>query len=92
MVSMAHTIDGVPHMTIAETVQFMGCTDGWVRVLLRDGRLQGKRLGERLWLVSVSSATEARDALTTRATAKRHLAKRPAAKRKKPKKAARRRK
>ena len=89
---MAHTIDGEPHMTIAETVEFMGCTDGWVRALLRDGRLRGQRLGERLWLVSVSSATEARDALTTRATGKKHLAKRPAAQRKKPKKAPRRRK
>ena len=92
MIAMPHTIDGEPHMTIAETVEFMGCTDGWVRALLREGRLRGKQLGKRLWLVSVSSATEARDALTTRATGKKHLAKRPAAKRKKPKKAARRKK
>jgi excisionase family DNA binding protein len=90
MVSMAHNIDGEPHMTIAETVAYMGCTDGWVRALLRDGKLRGKRLGERLWLVSLSSATEARDALTTRASGKKHLAKRPAAKRAKKKSAKRR--
>jgi excisionase family DNA binding protein len=90
MIAMPHTIDGEPHMTIAEAVEFMGCTDGWVRALLREGKLRGRRLGERLWLVSVSSATEQRDALTTRAAGKRHLAKRPAAKRAKKKTSKRR--
>jgi hypothetical protein len=95
MVSMAHNIDGQEHLTIAEAVEFMGCTDGWVRHLLRreekkpGSGLRGKRLGARLWLINLESAKQQREALTTRANAKRHLAKRPAAKRKK---AARRRK
>ena len=70
-------------LTVTEAVDFMGCTDGWVRALLRDGKLPGaKRIGQRLWLIPVAAATEARDNLSTRATAKRHLAKRPAARRK----------
>lgn len=83
---MAHNIDGHPHLTIAEAVEFMGCTDSWVRHLLRERKLRGQRLGERLWLVSLESAKEQRDALSTRAAGKKHLAKRPAAKRKPAKK------
>ncbi len=89
---MAHNIDGVEYLTIAEAVQYMGCTDGWVRMLLRNKKLRGKQIGQRLWLVTRESAAEVRDSLTTRAKGKRHLAKRPAALRKKLKKAARRKK
>lgn len=89
---MAHNIDGVEYLTIAEAVQYMGCTDGWVRMLLRRKKLRGKQIGQRLWLVTRESAAEVRDSLTTRATGKKHLAQRPAALRKKPKKAARRKK
>ena len=77
-------IDGGEYLTVSEAVDFMGCTDGWVRGLLRGGKLRGRRFGERIWLIPVESAREARDALSTRATGKKHLAKRPAAKRKKP--------
>ena len=70
----------------------MGCTDGWVRMLLRNKKLRGKQIGQRLWLVTRESAAEVRDSLTTRAKGKKHLAKRPAAARRKPKKAARRKK
>lgn len=89
---MAHNIDGVEYLTIAEAVQYMGCTDGWVRMLLRNKKLRGKQIGQRLWLVTRESAAEVRDSLTTRAKGKKHLAKRPAAARRKPKKAARRKK
>jgi excisionase family DNA binding protein len=89
MVSMAYNIDGVDYLTVSEAVEFIGCTDGWVRVLCREGRLESRMLGKRLRLVTKASAAHIRDTLTTRATGKKHLAKRPAAKRKK---AAKRRK
>jgi hypothetical protein len=92
MVSMAHTIDGVEYLTVAEAVEFIGCTDGWVRVLCREGKLASRMLGKRLRMVEKRSAAQIRDTLTTRATGKKHLAKRPAAKRKKAKKASARRK
>jgi excisionase family DNA binding protein len=80
-------LDGGEYLTVSEAVDFMGCTDGWVRALLRDGKLPGsRRIGQRVWLIPASAASEARDNLSTRAKAKRHLAKRPAAKRKKPRK------
>jgi excisionase family DNA binding protein len=83
MVSMPTKIEGREYLTIAEAVDYMGCTDGWVRHLLRSKKLRGRMLGKRLWLIETHSATEQREALTTRANAKKHLAKRPAAKRKK---------
>ena len=89
MVSMAYNIDGVDYLTVSEAVEFIGCTDGWVRILCREGKLESRMMGKRLRLVAKRSAAQIRDTLTTRANAKRHLAKRPAAKRKK---AARRRK
>jgi hypothetical protein len=88
MVSMAHDIDGQPYLTIAEAVAHMGCTDGWVRYLLRSKKLRGRLIGKRLWLVSLESANEQKDALTSRAKGKKHLAQRPAATRKKPAKPA----
>jgi len=86
---MAYNIDGVEYLTVAEAVEFIGCTDGWVRVLCREGRLESRMLGKRLRLVEKRSAAHIRETLTTRATGKKHLAKRPAARRKK---AAKRRK
>ena len=89
---MVHKIEGGEYLTISEAVERIGCTDGWVRMLLRNKKLRGKQIGQRLWLVTRESAAEVRDSLTTRAKGKKHLAKRPAALRKKPKKAARRKK
>jgi excisionase family DNA binding protein len=89
MVSMAYNIDGVDYLTVSEAVEFIGCTDGWVRVLCREGKLESRMMGKRLRLVAKRSAAHVRDALTTRATGKKHLAKRPASRRKK---AAKRRK
>lgn len=72
------------YLTVAEAVDFMGCSDGWVRALLRDDRLPGaRRIGQRVWLIPTAAAKEARDNLSTRSVGKKHLAKRPAAKRKK---------
>jgi predicted transcriptional regulator of viral defense system len=92
MVAMAEIEPG-KYFTVAEAVKHMGCSEAWVRTLLGAGKLRGaKRIGQRVWLIPEAAATEAKDALTTRAKGKRHLAKRPAAKRKKARAAARRKK
>jgi excisionase family DNA binding protein len=84
MVAMSpQKLEGGEYLTVREAVELMGCTEGWVRMLLGTGRLAGRRFGERVWLIPIEAAREARDNLTTRATAKRHMAKRPLAKRKK---------
>ena len=85
-------IDSGEYLTVAEAVEVMGCTDGWVRILIREGKLPGaRRIGQRVWLIPSVAARQARDSLTTRSVGKKHLAKRPAAKRAKKKTAKRNR-
>ena len=78
-------IDGGEYLTVAEATEVMGCTEGWIRHLLGEGKLPGaRRIGQRVWLIPAQAAKAARDGLTTRSCGKKHLAKRPLAKRKKP--------
>ena len=85
MVCMApQKLDGGEYLTVAEATEVMGCTQGWVRHLLGEGKLPGaRRIGQRVWLIPASAAKAARDGLTTRSVGKKHLAKRPRAARKK---------
>jgi excisionase family DNA binding protein len=75
-------IAGVVHLTIEETVELMGCTGGWVRKLLRAGKLPGRKFGERCWLIPRAAAIEARDSLTGRSNGKKNAVKPKAKKRK----------
>jgi len=83
MVAMAHTIDGGEYLTVSEAVGYIGCTEGWIRKLLRAGDMPGRRVGLRVWLIPVEAADKARAALTTRSIGKKHLAARPVSARKK---------
>ena len=77
-------IDGVEYLTVAEAVEVMGCSEGWVRTLLgRDDLPGARRIGKRIWLIPTAAARQAQGCLTTRSVGKKHLAKRPADKRKK---------
>lgn len=93
MIAMAQQIDGGEYLTVAEATELMGCSEGWVRTLLSEGKLAGaRRIGQRVWLIPAAAAREARDGLTTRSVGKKHLAKRPVSSRKKAKRPAARRK
>lgn len=87
MVAMSpQKLDGGEYLTVAEAVDVMGCSEGWVRHLLGEGKLAGaRRIGQRVWLIPAEACREARDGLTTRSVGKKHMAKRPAASRKKAK-------
>jgi excisionase family DNA binding protein len=91
MVAMTpQKIDGGEYLTVAEAVEVMGCSEGWVRTLLGSGQIPGaRRIGQRVWLIPAAAARQARDGLTTRSVGKKHLARRPVSSRKK---AAKRRK
>lgn len=90
---MAQQIDGGEYLTVVEATELMGCSEGWVRTLLSEGKLAGaRRIGQRVWLIPAAAAREARAGLTTRSVGKKHLAKRPVSSRKKTKKPAARRK
>lgn len=62
-------------LTVAEAVELMGCTDGWVRMLLRTGQLEGQKFGPRAWMVSRASALEQKTVLSKRSVGQRQAAK-----------------
>ena len=59
-------------ITISEAVVAAGCTDGYLRRLLRQGRLEGWRAGERAWLVRRDAILELRGQLSTRSNLRAH--------------------
>lgn len=42
-------------MTIPEVVDVLGCTSSYVRRLLRDEVLTGRKVGQRAWVVDAKS-------------------------------------
>ena len=40
--------------SVEEAVEIAGCTDGLIRLRLREGRLEGFKANERAWMVSVA--------------------------------------
>jgi excisionase family DNA binding protein len=93
MVCMTQKIDGGEYLTVSEAVEVMGCSEGWIRTLLGEGKIKGaRRIGQRVWLIPATAAREVRDGLSTRSGGKKHLAKRPVSSRKKAKKPSAKRK
>jgi len=60
-------------ITTVEAAALAGCTEGYIRRLLRDGdrRLRSWRAGERAWLVSRADVLALRETLSSRATVNR---------------------
>lgn len=60
------------YLTVKEAVDLMGCTDAWIRMLCRDGKLKGAiRHGQRSWLIPQAAAKAARQNLTSRSLGKK---------------------
>lgn len=59
-------------LTIEEAVRLAGCTDGYVRRLLREEKLAGWKAGNRAWLVRVEDVVRLRAELSTRSNLRRH--------------------
>jgi len=79
---MAQQMRQGTYYTVGQAVDVIGCTDGWIRTLIRTGKLPAVSAAGRAYLIHESDALAARDSLTTRSNAKRHLAVRPLADRK----------
>lgn len=56
---------------VAEAVKLAGCTDGLIRLRLREGRLQGFKANERSWMVSVEGCRAMRAELAPHSNAKK---------------------
>ena len=48
-------------LTPGEAATVIGCTDGRVRQLLREGKLVGEKISQRMWLISEEEARKMRD-------------------------------
>lgn len=49
--------------SVEEAVGIAGCTDGLIRLRLREGRLEGFKANERAWMVSVEGCRALRQEL-----------------------------
>jgi excisionase family DNA binding protein len=58
-------------LTVSEAAKQAGCTVGWVRLLLGDGRLKGWKAGERAWLIHKTDVETLKKSLTTRSVGRR---------------------
>jgi excisionase family DNA binding protein len=58
-------------MTVLETAAAAGCTEGWVRLLLGDGRLKGWKAGARAWLIHRNDVEALKRTLTIRSVGRR---------------------
>ncbi|MFF0593187.1 helix-turn-helix domain-containing protein [Streptomyces antibioticus] len=47
-------------LTVDEVAVAMGCRPRWIRTLLESGRLRGRRVHARLWLIDADSVDEYR--------------------------------
>jgi hypothetical protein len=61
--------------SVEEAVGIAGCTDGLIRLRLREGRLAGFKANERAWLVSVEGCRAMRAELAPHSNAKKADAK-----------------
>ena len=66
-------IDGM--ITVTEASQLAGCDGSYIRRLLREGRLRGKQVTPRLWLVSKADTQQLKKELSTRSIGQRNAPK-----------------
>lgn len=57
--------------SVDEAVGIAGCTDGLIRLRLREGRLEGFKANERAWMVSVEGCRALRAELAPHSNARK---------------------
>ena len=48
-------------LNVTEASEVIGCSEGHVRKMLRDGVLKGQKLSERAWAITRTEAVKMRD-------------------------------
>lgn len=56
-------------VSVSEACDIAGCTDGWIRHLLREGRLGGFQVNGWTWMVNRCDAVALRESLSSRSNA-----------------------
>lgn len=57
--------------SVKEAIGISGCTDGLIRLRLREGRLDGYKINERAWMVSVEGCRKLRENLAPHSNARK---------------------
>ena len=68
-------------VSVSEACKLAGCTDGWIRHLLREGKLGGFQVNEWTWMVDRAEAVALRKNLSSRSNAAKDKPSKPATKR-----------
>lgn len=68
-------------VSVSEACELAGCTDGWIRHLLREGKLDGFQVNEWTWMVSRADAVALRESLSSRSNAAKEKPSKPTPKR-----------
>ena len=68
-------------VSVSEACDIAGCTDGWIRHLLREGKLGGFQVNEWTWMVDRADAAQLRKNLSSRSNAAKGKAHKPSSKR-----------
>lgn len=71
------------YLSVAEAADAAGCTEGWIRLLLGRGELEGWKANERAWMVNATAARALRGSLSPRSLGQRQAKKPVASKRRK---------
>jgi len=58
-------------VSVVEACEIAGCTDGWIRHLLRTQKLAGCQVNKWVWLVDRQAAVDLRGTLSSRSNAGR---------------------
>ena len=45
---------------VTQAAEALGCTDGWVRLLLRTKKITGKKMNPRCWVLTAAELEKAR--------------------------------
>lgn len=68
-------------VSVSEACELAGCTDGWIRHLLREGKLDGFQVNDWTWMVSRAQAVALRGSLSSRSNAAKDKPSKPSQKR-----------
>lgn len=59
------------YVSVAEACDLAGCTDGWIRHLLREGKLSGIQFNGWTWMIDRKEAVALRSTLSARSIGSR---------------------
>jgi hypothetical protein len=60
MIAMSHDFIEQPIFNVTQAAKALGCTNGWVRLLLRTKKITGRKMSPRCWVLTAAELEKAR--------------------------------